>query len=182
MLVFIILAFIGFAFLVISLIFGEIFDVVGDVAHDIVVEHEISMDHPEAGGPSPFSIRIIAAFLTGFGASGAIASYYKMSWIASSGIGLCFGLLTGAIVYSLISAMYKQQAQSGVSLSEMINSSGVVTVAIPKDGIGQVSVVLKSSQSEHLAKSEDGSEVKDGTNVKIVRVVGGQLIVKPLTG
>lgn len=181
MVVFIILALSGFTFLMVTLIFGEIFDFAGDVAHDIVIEHEVSMDHPETGGPSPFSIRIIAAFLTGFGASGAIASFYKMNWIQSSGIGLCFGLLVGAIVYFLVSAMYKQQAQSGASLSEMVNLSGVVTVTIPKDGMGQVSVISKSCQSEHLAKSEDKSEIRNGTDVKVVRIVGGQLVVKPLT-
>lgn len=151
------------------------------MAHDVVVEHEISLDHAtDTGGPSPFSIRIIAAFITGFGASGAISSYYHKGWMFSSFIGLLFGVLTGGIVYFLVSLMYKQQAGSGISMHEMVGLAGVVSVTIPQKGMGQVTLVVKGSQVEHFASSESGTEIKNGTNVKVVNLVGDRLIVSPL--
>lgn len=177
MIIFIILALLGFLFLVLSLILGEIFD----FAHDVAVEHDISLDHDgDSGGPSPFSTRIISAFITGFGASGAIASYYHQSWIVSSLVGLGFGLTAGAIVYVIVSFMYRQQAGSGVSLNEMVGLPGTVSVAIPKDAFGQVTLVVKESQVEHFARSADGHPISYGTTVKIEKLIGDRFIVSPI--
>lgn len=181
MIVFMILAFLGFFFLVVTLFFGTIFEGIEDVAHDISLDHDLSLDHDtDVAGPSPFSIRILAAFITGFGASGAISSYYHKGWMVSSFIGLLFGALTGGIVYLVVSMMYKQQASSTISMDEMVGLAGVVSVTIPPKGFGQVSLVVKSSQVEHFASSESGDEIKNGTNVKVVKLVGDRLIVSPL--
>jgi hypothetical protein len=175
--VFIILACLGFFFLVLSLILGEIFD----FAHEVAIEHDISIDHDgDMGGPSVFSSRIISAFITGFGASGAIASYYGRSWIVSSLIGLCFGLVAAGIVYAVVSVMYRQQAGSGVSLAEMVGMSATVSVAIPREGFGQITLIIKGSQVEHFARSADGESIKHGVSVKIEKFVGDRFIVSPI--
>lgn len=176
MIVFIILACLGFFFLVVSLIFGEIFD----VAHEVAIEHDISLDHGDFGTPSVFSSRIISAFITGFGASGAIASYYGQEFLGSSLIGLGFGLVSGAIVYAIVSVMYKQQAGSGVTMAEMVGMSATVSVAIPKDGFGQVTLVIKGSQVEHFARAADDGEIKHGSSVKIDKFIGDRFIVSPI--
>ena len=177
MIVFIILACLGFFFLVVSLVLGEIFD----FAHEVAVEHDISIDHDGSlGGPSVFSSRIVSAFVTGFGASGAIASYYGQSWIVSSLIGLGFGLVAGAVVYSIVSVMYRQQAGSGVSMAEMVGMSATVSVGIPKDGFGQITLIIKGSQVEHFARSADGEAIKHGASVKIEKFVGDRFIVSPI--
>lgn len=179
MTIFVILAIIGFVILVASFLLGEIFEGVGDFAHDIAVDHEVHLDHPEEGtGPGPFSLRVIAAFVTGFGSFGAIASYYKYGPVQSSLVGLLSGLVTGGIVFGLVRIMYKQQAGSGVSMRNLVNMSGTVTVDIPKNGIGQVSVISLSSQSEHIAQSEDGEAIRNGTGIIVTKVMGDRLVVK----
>lgn len=175
MIVFIILACLGFFFLVVSLIFGEIFD----FAHEVAVEHDISLDHGELGAPSIFSSRIIAAFITGFGASGAIASYYGQAWLGSSLIGLGFGLVAGAFVYAVVSFMYRQQAGSGVSMAEMVGMSATVSVAIPSDGFGQITLIIKGSQVEHFARSRNSQAIPHGTSVKIEQFIGDRFVVSP---
>ena len=177
MVVFIILACFGFFFLVLSLILGEIFD----FAHEVAIEHDVSFDHgTDLSVPSIFSTRIIAAFITGFGASGAIASYYHQSLLSCSLIGLGFGLITAGIVYAVVSVMYKQQAGSGVTMAEMVGMSATVSVANPKDGFGQVTLVIKGSQVEQFARSADGEAIKHGVSVKIDKFVGDRFIVSPI--
>ena len=58
--VFLAIAALGFVFLIVTLIFGEIFE---------FFDHDIDMDH----GPGFLSTRVIAVFITAFGAFGAIA-------------------------------------------------------------------------------------------------------------
>ena len=180
MVVFIILAVAGFIFLLLSWILGEIAGHAGEIAHDVVVEHDISADHPEQGGPGVFSPRVASAFLTGFGASGAIGMWYHLTWMPSSIIGLFFGVVTGALSFGIARFMYKQQASSGVSMFEMVGLSGTVSVAIPAGGVGQVTLVVRGSQVEEFARAESGQEIKHGTPVKVVKWIGSRLIVSPL--
>jgi hypothetical protein len=68
--VFLLIAGAGFVFLLISLIFGEIF------------EH-FDADH-DSGGPGFFSTRVISVFVTAFGGTGAVAVQYGASVLGAS--------------------------------------------------------------------------------------------------
>ena len=74
---------VGFLFLLVSLIFGELFDHFGD-GH---FEHDFGH-----GGPSFFSARILSVFVTAFGGFGAVGTYYGLSTLASSGMGFLSGM------------------------------------------------------------------------------------------
>src|SRR5262249_42742143 len=66
----------GFLFLLVMLFLGEI----GGGDHEISA-HDLSLEHGDAdhGGPSVFSARIMASFLTAFGVGGVVARYYDLS-------------------------------------------------------------------------------------------------------
>ena len=82
----------GLLLLLILLFVGEIFGGDHDFGHDgDIGGHD--------GGPSIFSIRIMAAFLTAFGAGGVIARYYDLSHVAASAIGVVCGLVMAGVVY-----------------------------------------------------------------------------------
>ena len=74
--VFLAIAAIGFLFLLVSLIFGEIFEHFGDGHFD----HDLSH-----GGPSFFSVRILSVFVTAFGGFGAVGIHYGLSMLALVG-------------------------------------------------------------------------------------------------
>jgi len=180
MAVFIIAALLGFFWLIITWVMGGIGHI-GEFAHEVVIEHDISADHPEhGGGSSAFSPRVMAAFLTGFGASGAIVFHYGLGWLLSSVVGIVFGVVTGAISYGIASFLYKQQASSGVTMSEMVGLSGSVSVTIPAGGVGQVTLIVRNSQVEQFARSEDGQEIKNGTPVKVTKQIGDHLTVSTM--
>ena len=77
--VFVAIAVIGFAFLLIALVFGEIFD---------FFDHDLDFDH---GGPGVLSSRVIAVFITAFGAFGAIATNNGLEPGPASAVGLVRG-------------------------------------------------------------------------------------------
>jgi len=179
MIVFVSLAFLGFAFLLISAIFGGDHDTgdhdIGadadgdfDDGHDVVV-HE---------GPSPFSVRVIAVFITTLGAAGAIARHCGVSYPWSTVIGTVSGIAAGWVALMLLRFSYAQQATSSVNGSEMVGMVGEVKTAIPSAGVGQVSVVVKSQRFYQIARSKGGLQIEEGASVRIVEYLGECVIVE----
>lgn len=179
MIVFISLAFLGFTFLLISAIFGGDHDA-GD--HDIGDDVDGEFDHGDDivvhAGPSPFSVRVIAVFLTTFGAAGAIARHCDMSLPWSTAIGTAAGAVAGWIALMLLRFSYAQQATSSVNGSEMVGMIAEVKTAIPAVGVGQVSVVVKSQRFYQIARCKGGIQIEEGTPVKIVEYLGDCVIVE----
>lgn len=88
--VFLSIAGVGFLFLLISLIFGEIFEhFEGGFDHDV--------DH---GGPGFLSTRVLSVFVTAFGGFGAVATHYGLSAVPASGVGFASGMLFASMIYA----------------------------------------------------------------------------------
>lgn len=175
---------IGFLVLLLSLLLGEIGEHAGDIAHEIVVEHDVegTFDHNgdvehQEGGPSVFSLRFLAAFATGFGGGGAIGRFYDLDYFISSLIGLGLGVVVGIILYFIVSFLYKQQASSGVSVAELVGKTAMVIVGIPQGGTGQVTLTHKGATVTQMAKAASGQVVNQGSSVTIKAVTGDYVIV-----
>lgn len=183
MLAFLTIFAIGFLVLLLSFILGEIGEHGAELVHDVVVEHDVHFDNDGQvehahGGPGFFNIRIIAALVTGFGGAGAISVHYGCSYLWSSVIGLGSGFVVAGVVYSIIGVLYKQQASSNVSPQELVGAAGKLTIAIPKGGLGQVTVTLKGANVAWFAKTNDGKPLGCDQMVKVVKVVGDTAIVE----
>ncbi len=110
----------GLLFLLVMLFVGELFG--GD--HDVHVETDVGHGDADGGGPSIFSARVIASFLTAFGVGGVIARYYNLSHPLSSGIGFVAGIVLASIVYQFARLLYSQQASSEVRMSSLVGQTG----------------------------------------------------------
>ena len=162
----------GLLLLLILLFLGEIFGGDHDLGHDgDIGAHD--------GGPSIFSIRIMAAFLTAFGAGGVIARYYELSHVAASAIGIVCGIVMAAIVYQFAKLLYAQQASSHLRLDRLIGASGEVSVSIPTGGVGQITISAGGERSEHIARTADGQAIARGVSVTITGLGGDSVIVAP---
>jgi membrane protein implicated in regulation of membrane protease activity len=166
----------GFLFLLIMLFVGEIFG--GD--HEIGA-HEIAVGHADAdvGGPSIFSARIMAAFVTAFGVGGVVARYYHLPHPAASGVGVVSGVVLAGLVYQFAKFLYSQQASSDTRMTGLVGRSAEVSVAIPSGGVGQVSLNFGGERSEHIARSADGSALSRGAEVVITGLRGDSVVVVP---
>jgi membrane protein implicated in regulation of membrane protease activity len=165
----------GFLFLIAMLFVGEVFGGDHEAGHGGALEHGDG-DH---GGPSVFSARIMAAFLTAFGVGGVVARYYDLPHPAASGVGVASGLVMSALVYQFAKILYSQQASSDVRMSDLVGKVAEVSVAIPKGGVGQVVLTLRGERSEHIARAGEGQAVARGTEVVITGLRGESVVVAP---
>lgn len=164
--VFVAIAVVGFVFLLIALVFGEIFD---------FFDHDLDLDH---GGPGVLSSRVISVFITAFGAFGAIATNNGLGPGPASAVGLGSGLLFGGVIYGFLRFLYAQQASSDVVAADLVGQNARVVVAIPANGVGQVRCRIGEELIDKIAQSRDGIAIAENTPVRIEEVLGETVIVK----
>jgi hypothetical protein len=177
---FVTIALVCLILLIVTLVLGEIFEHGVDLAHD-VVDLATGADSPTAegpGGPSPFGLRVASAFGTGFGAAGAIATSLKQDALTSSGIAVLFGALTGLIVYEYALFLFKQEVGGVFELESLVGETAQVSVAIPSGGSGEISFVRAGERHMLTARSADGSEIPQDSEVRVEQVVGDRAIVR----
>jgi membrane protein implicated in regulation of membrane protease activity len=179
MLIYATIAFVGFVFLLVMLFVGELFGHDHDLgAHDGGIEHG---GGDVGGGPSVFSSRIMASFVTSFGVGGVVARYYGLPHPAASGVGIGTGAVMAGLVYQFAKILYSQQASSELQMSRIVGRSAEVTVAIPANGVGQISLSVDGERTEHVARSKDGRTVMRGTQV-VITALGGDAVVVEKSG
>ena len=162
------IAAVGFVFLLISLIFGELFDLFGD--GDFDVDH----DH---GGPGFFSSRVLSVFVTAFGGFGAVAVYYGLSTPAASGVGFLSGVFFGGLIYLFARFLYGQQASTEVRSTDIVGQQARVVVSIPAGGVGQVRCRVGEEVFDKVARSRNGQAIQENALVRVEQNLGDVVIV-----
>lgn len=163
---------VGLLFLLLMLFVGEVFG--GD--HDM--DHALDHDGDLGGGPSFLSARIIAAFMTAFGVGGVVARYYDVSHPLASGAGVASGFVMAGLVYQFARILYSQQASSELRMAGLVGQRGEVTIGIPENGVGQVTVTAGGERTTHIARSVDGRAIAPGAEVVIGVLRGDSVIVE----
>jgi membrane protein implicated in regulation of membrane protease activity len=161
----------GILLLLSMLLVGEVFGGDHDTAGHADADH--------GGGPSVFSTRIMASFLTAFGVGGVIGRYYDLSHPAASGVGVALGLVMAGLVYQFARLLYSQQASSELHMTGLVGTVAEVSVAIPADGVGQVVIATGGERTEHIARSADHTAITRGTSVIITGIGGDAVSVTP---
>src|SRR5688572_25481640 len=169
--VFLAIAAIGFVFLLISLIVGDIFDSLG---------FDTGVDGG-ADGHGLLDSRVISVLVTSFGGFGAIAIQMGMGIVASSLIGLAGGVVLGGLVSLFARFLHQQQSSSSVGAAQMIGRTAQVVVAIAPGSLGQISCRVGEERIERLARSRDNLEIKAGAMVRVEEIAGDSVIVSPYT-
>lgn len=137
-----------------------------------------SIDHGDISTVSIFSVKVIATFGMGFGAAGALASYYKQDQVISSLIGIGFGFLLAGAMYLFLNLMARQQSSSLVETSSLIGQTGTVTVAISENGSGEVAVSSAGNYATYSARASNEKSIPKGKSIRVVRTSGSLLLVE----
>lgn len=159
----------GFVFLSLSLIFGELFEHWGGDSFDLHVDH---------GGPGFFSSRVVSVFVTAFGGFGAIGVHYGLSLLVSSGLGMVSGVFFAALIYLFARFLYQQQASTDLRSSDPVGRTARVVVAIPADGLGQIRCKVGEELVDRIARSTDGKPIPENAIVLIDQVLGETVVVR----
>jgi membrane-bound ClpP family serine protease len=176
MLIFVCITVAGFILLVGGSLFGHDHD--GDHDHGGHLDHGHDVGHDLEPTVSIFSVKVIGSFIMGFGAGGAIAAFYGAGPLTASFIGLAVGVLIGLLMYGIMRLIYGQQSTSIVNTDAAVGEIGTVTVAIGRNGTGEVAINLRGQHRNFLAQSADANAIARGRQVKVVRTTGSQLIVR----
>jgi hypothetical protein len=163
---FLIIGGLGFLFLLISLLVGDIFEALGmdfslDANHDFGV----------------FDSRVISVFLVAFGGFGAIGVQTDFGAVISSLFGLLGGVAFGAIIFFFGKFLYDQQSTSSISTNDLIGRTAQVIVNIKPDQLGQISCRVGDERVEKLARALNGEEIKAGQLVRIDSIGSDSVIV-----
>lgn len=167
--VFLGIAGIGFLFLIVSLVFGEVFEHMG-------MEADHSFDH---GGPSFLSVRGLSVFVTAFGGIGAIGIKYGLSTLGASGAGFVGGTFFAYLIYVFAKFLYGQQATSTTASLDVVGQVARVTVAIPAGGVGQVRCRIGEELVDRIARSRSGQAIPESASVRVEEILGEVVIVSP---
>lgn len=160
----------GFIFLLISLIFGEIFEHFdhGGFEHDF--------GH---GGPSFFSVRVLSVFVTAFGGFGAVGSHYGLTPLAASGVGFASGMGFAWLIYAFARFLHNQQASTEMKSTDVIGKTARVIVRIPAGGVGQVRCRIGEELIDKVARSRNGEAIAENEVVHVEETLGEVVIVRP---
>jgi membrane protein implicated in regulation of membrane protease activity len=140
------------------------------------------LDAPDVS-VSPLSPITIASFITTFGGLGIICTQFfdcKPEW--SLVIATVGGLAASGLMFLFYSRfLIGSQGSSELRRGELIGLQGEVTVPISETSAGKVTYVTKSGRMSSMARSMDGSAIPRGQFVRIVRTIGPQVLVEPLS-
>jgi membrane protein implicated in regulation of membrane protease activity len=170
----------GFVYLIGSLIVGSFSDSDG---HD--ADHADGSDAVEGDNSgsaiSMFSPRVIAIFLVGFGAGGAIATANEYSALVSTAAAVVCGILIGAGGMLVMRMVYGQQASSNVETADSVGCIGTVTVDIANAECGTIDVSVKGHVLTLSAYAADPTlTFRRGQRVRVSSVSGGCAHVSPV--
>lgn len=168
--VFLVIAAVGFGFLLVSLIFGELSDLLG-----------FHVGGADASGHGFIDSRVVSVFITAFGGFGAIGVWSGLNTLASSLLGVVGGVVLAFVVSLFGRFLLSQQSSSSVSNKDLVGRTAQVVVAIPAGGVGQISCRIGEERVERIARTADGIEIKHGTLVRIEDIAGESIIVSAHT-
>jgi len=156
-----------------------------DVGHDVghadagPLAHDTGLGHEHI---SPFKPLTIATFMTGFGGLGLISQLgLKVSPLVSLFVAGPGALAIAAIEFAaFVRLIIGAEASSEATLYDTLGSEAEVTVAIPRNGLGQVAYHVKGFRYMAPARSDDGAAVKQGERMRIVKCDGNVYTVRHL--
>lgn len=164
---------VGFVFLLISLVVGDIFEMFGG-GPDLGIDSNVDFGFLDS--------RVLAVFVTAFGGFGAIGVQMGYAAVGSSLIGLLGGVVFALIVSLFGRFLVGQQASSTVTDNDLVGRTAQVTVAIKPGEVGQIAARIGDERIERIARSRDNEEIKIGTTVTVSAVGGDSVIVETERG
>lgn len=154
---------IGVGFLVLSLVFGDVFDFLDF----------LDLDIGEGVAITPVLFTAIAAF----GAGGLLGlSAFDVSAGISALVGLAASVVFGGLAAVFFSALRRQEAPQTFDTQDLVDARGRCDLAIVPGKSGRVSIRYEGMTRSYTATSKE--EIRVGEDVVVVEAVGNSLEVK----
>lgn len=162
---------------------GEVFSADMDFDGDIDIG-DIDTDfdgdvHPDTDISFKFlSLQGITAFFMMFGLVGLTLYNIPVHPLLSVLGATMAGVFTTWVIGILFVAMGKLQSDGTIKIADAVGQTGEVYLTIPKNGSGQVRVIVQETLKIYDAVSEVNKKISTGTSVEVIRIKGNTLVVK----
>ncbi len=152
-------------------------DIDADIGADFDVDIDGGLEIGDfADGPGIISLRLIMAFIIGFGLGGFLSLAY--GWIIPHWIcGIIGGLAIYYLVYLLLRLLYKQQASTQINHLSLEGRKASVSIAIKSGKVGEIKVtdIGTGLTSYMIARSYLEGEEFEKNEVVIVKSITGDI-------
>lgn len=170
---------VGFVFVFLTAIMGQLFGDHGHVAGS-GGHAEAGGDSSDAPGVSLFSPIIMAAFVAAFGAFGLIFSQYEATKppFISAPLSVLGAMLVALGLVAVLSRVVRAADSSSESqVASLRGLTATIITPIPAGGVGEIAYVQAGTRYTAPAREEGGLAIACGVPVTITRIVGSQFYV-----
>lgn len=154
---------------------------VGDDGLDAALDaggHDLSGDHIEADTSFKLmSIQGLTSFFMMFGLVGLALLKAGLPVLVTVIGGMVAGLITVAVTGLVFTQMKRLQTEGTINIENTIGKEGNVYLGIPKNGTGQVQIIVQGSLKIFDAVSKSRNTIATGEKVQVVGVASGNTLV-----
>lgn len=142
-------------------------------------EFDHSHDGSAAEGVKVLSVRVVVAFLVGFGWTGALLLGDGGSLMQVSSLAILAGLVFMAVIYGIMRLLVSLRADGTLDYSNAVGESGHVYVTIPANraGEGQIEILFQGRLVTASAVTDGLTALAPRTQVKVEAVQGHTTLV-----
>jgi hypothetical protein len=139
---------------------------------------EISTDHSDADiSFNLLSIQGLTSFFMMFGLVGLALLKAGLPVLVTVLGGMVAGLITVAISGLIFSQMKRLQTEGTINIQNTIGTDGSVYLTIPRNGTGQVQIIVQGSLKIFDAISKGKNVIATGEKIHVVAVASGNTLV-----
>lgn len=157
-------------------------DLPHDIPHDVHLDGDIhadvSGDHPSANiSFNLLSVQGLTSFFMMFGLVGLALLKSNLPILVTVMGATLAGLVTVAITGLIFSQMNRLQTEGTIRIQNTIGAEGTVYLTIPREGTGQVQVIVQGSLKIFDAVSKEKKMIATGERVQVAGVASGNILI-----
>lgn len=139
---------------------------------------EISGDHASADVSFKLlSVQGLTSFFMMFGLVGLALLKADQPVLLTVIGGMAAGLVTVAITGLIFTQMKRLQTEGTINIQNTIGAEGNVYLTIPKNGTGQVQIIVQGSLKIFDSVSQNKNTIATGEKVRVVGVASGNTLI-----
>lgn len=124
------------------------------------------------------SLQGLTAFFMMFGLVGlAMSRQSGLNEFWSVTGGFVAGTITMAIIGQIFVSMKKLQFDGTLNMANAVGEEGTVYLTIPADGTGKARIAIQEHLKVFDAVPANKEEIKTGEQIKVVKVISGNILV-----
>jgi hypothetical protein len=142
------------------------------------IHTDLSGDHDAADTSFKLlSVQGLTSFFMMFGLVGLALLKSNFPVAVTVVGGMAAGLATVAITGLIFTQMKRLQTEGTIDIQNTIGTEGSVYLTIPKNGTGQVQIIVQGSLKIFDAMSNDKKVIATGEKIKVLGVASGNTLI-----